>query len=114
VIRPQRSDAPNLLVYWWWLAESSIPGVLPAERRFWRLVFAARHPRTWWVGWRHWRNRPGVGDQVRDCRGEIHTVASIRHGGDGLVLEDGHACSWMNCCDPTYDEILKPDPEAGQ
>jgi hypothetical protein len=99
MIKPRREDAPNVFVYLWWLAEGRIPGFRVVERRFWRAARAARHPRDWWAGWRKWRARPRIGDQVIDCRGEVHTVARFAAGEDSLVLEDGHACSWMSCCD---------------
>jgi len=83
----------------WWAAEDLIPGFLPAERRFWRLAWQVRHPRAAWWLWRKWRNRPAPGDQVTDCRSEIHTVTGFGGDRDTLILDDGSHCSWMNCCD---------------
>lgn len=83
---------------WWWL-EDHAPGLLAAERRFFRAWDSVLHPRVHWFYWRKWRNRPKVGDRVEDCRGEIHMVTKIDPDGDQLTLEDGSGASWMNCCD---------------
>ncbi len=104
MIKPQRAEAPNLPVYLWWLAKAGVPGLLAVERRFWRLANITRHPCEAWAGWRKWRDRPRIGEQVRDCRGEIHTVAGFGDSKDDLILEDGLRCSWMNCCDPVSRE----------
>jgi hypothetical protein len=68
------------------------------ERRFWRLVWVIRYPRTWYYDARKWRKRPKAGDRVL-AHGEARIVVEVRPGGDGLVLDGGEACSWMNCCD---------------
>jgi hypothetical protein len=70
------------------------------QRPFWRALWIARNPRTWYYDMRKWRKRPKIGDQVVDCRSEVHTVVAFRGNQDALTLEDGHGCSWMNCCDP--------------
>lgn len=89
----------NPIVRLWWLAEDKVPGLLPVERRFWRAVWAVKYPRAKLAGWRKWHNRPRIGDAVRDCRDEIHTVVRFGDTEDRLIFEDGHAASWMNCCD---------------
>ena len=99
IAKPKREEAPNLPVYLWWLAEDRAPGLLAAERRFWRIINLITYPPAR-EDWRKWRNRPKIGDQVQDCRNEIHTVAAFGATEDDLVFEDGHAASWMHCCDP--------------
>jgi hypothetical protein len=79
----------KILMRWWAL-----------QRPFWRVAWIARNWDTWRYDRQKWAKRPKIGDRVRDCRGEIHTVVSFRGHPDQLTLEDGHGCSWMNCCDP--------------
>jgi hypothetical protein len=44
---------------------------------------------------------PGVGDRVEDCRGVIGTITEVdARGPDTVVIDDEHACSLWNCCDP--------------
>jgi hypothetical protein len=79
----------KVLMRWWAL-----------QRPFWRALWILHYPRTWICDVRKWHHRPKIGDQVRDCRGEVHTVAGFGGNQDQLVLEDGHGCSWMSCCTP--------------
>lgn len=41
---------------------------------------------------------PQVGDEVKDCRNEYHTIAE--RDGDDVVLEDGFGCSVVHCLEP--------------
>lgn len=76
------------------------PGwLLSVERWYWRQWHKIRYPRACWYDWRKWRSRPVVGQQVEDCRGEIHTVVRLGTTPDDLIFEDGHSASWMSCCD---------------
>lgn len=53
---------------------------------------------------RKWRQRPGIGDRVEDCRYQIHTVVGFVGGDeDNLLFEDGSSASWMHCCDPVSE-----------
>jgi hypothetical protein len=73
--------------------------ILPLERRFWHLVDTVQHPRRHWNDWKHWRQRPKIGDLVVDCREKTLKVVSFGRTEDDLILEDGSSASWMNCCE---------------
>jgi hypothetical protein len=89
----------NPIVRLWWAAEDKIPGLLPVERRFFRAMYAVRHPRYSFSMWRKWRDRPRIGDSVRDCGRKIHVVTGFGDTEDDLIFEDGSRASWMSCCD---------------
>lgn len=41
---------------------------------------------------------PQVGDEVVDCRGDVHTITE--RDGDDVVLDDGFGCSVVHCLEP--------------
>lgn len=67
-------------------------------QRWWTLRNWIRFPRERFRDEVHWRTRPTLGDKIIDCRNEIHTVTRFAWSEDDLILDDGHAASWMNCC----------------
>jgi hypothetical protein len=102
MMKPSAQDLESVRwpVRLWWAAEYNMPGFLAAERRFWRAVHAVTEPRAELAYWRKRLARPGIGGRVIDCRGQVHIVVAFNGDRDSLILEDGHRCSWMNCCDP--------------
>lgn len=93
------STLSRLRLYWQ-LRGRNVIIPLWAERRFWRAVYAARHP-AWAVACRRKRRaRPGVGEQCL-AHGQVVTVASYGEDDpDRLNFTNGEGCSWMSCCDP--------------
>jgi hypothetical protein len=88
---------------WWWL-EDNIPGLLPAERVFFRAYHSVSHPAATFYDVRHRLQRPRIGGLVRDCRNQVHTVTGFGDVKDDLILDDGYRCSWTHCCDPVKKE----------
>lgn len=78
------------------------------ERAWWRLQLWVTSPRLQYALWRKWRDRPGIGDVVEDCRGRLCTVVSvIADDPDSLVFDDGSHASWMHCCNWPDDDVAR-------
>lgn len=93
---PRLPDKYHLVMYEFELRH---PRVLAAERWFWRQWRMIRYPRLYTRDWWKWHKRPAIGDQVEDCRGEVHRVTAFGKTQDDLILDDGTSVSWMSCCD---------------
>ena len=65
-----------------------------------------QHPVENWRIWRKRRNRPKIGDKVRDCRDQVHKVVAYGNDKDDLILDDGACMSWMHCCEPAEREEM--------
>lgn len=76
------------------------------QRRFFRLLWVLGHPRTARAYRRHWNARPRKPGDLVLAHGEVRIVTEIRDG-DGLVLDGGEGCSWMNCCEPVPEDDLR-------